>query len=1000
MLKFQSLLTATVVCGALFFGAVDSGFAADAGRKTLHGHVPGVVAHLQSMGRLPAKTSLNLAIGLPLRNGAALDVLLKDLYDPASPNYHQYLTLKQFTEQFGPTEQDYQAVKDFARTNGLTVTTTYGNRLVLEVAGQVANIERAFRVTMRTYQHPTENRLFYAPDVEPSLASDMQITHIEGLDNYTLPHPKFKQHPRSQMVKATPRGSGPSGELWGNDYRDAYVPGTTLTGAGQNIGLFEFETYYPVDITNYWVNALRQPAATTPNVVLVSVDGGTTQNSEGDNGEECSIDIEMCMAMAPGISGVYVFATGSSQDALLEAMVTYTNINQFSCSWGTSTSADSTAETLFKEMQAQGQSFYNASGDKGAYVGAVEWPSDSPSITQVGGSSLVDGSAPSYAWVSETAWDDDSGPTVSHGNAASSSGGISTYYTIPYWQTNLSYINSTGTNGASTTYRNFPDVSMNAEEDNEVYMDDGEEEGGWGGTSFAAPLWAGLTALMNQQSKMNGGAPVGFLNPALYALAQQSNGYTTYFHDITSGNDTWRSSPNLFYAVPGYDLVCGIGTPVGDNLINALAAPSDSLIITPLTGFTASGPAGGPFSGTPQNFILTNSSVSSLNWSLINTSSWLNLSPVGGSLAAGRQTNVTANLTAVGTNLTVGAYAASVFFTNQTTHVAQLRQFTFQVLTPLAVLPATGFTSSGPPGGPFSVTSQNFLLTNLGTASLKWGVVNTSAWLNATSAGGTLAPAGQTTLTVSLTSAANSLAAGIYAANVLVTNQNGGSVSVPFTLQAGQPLVQNGGFETGDFTSWTETGTTTYMGVSSTATYVHSGTYGAQLGPDGALSYLSQNLVTTPGLTYLLSCWLVNPKGETPNQFLVQWNGSTIYNVTNITTTTWNNLQFLVTATNTITPLQFGFRNDPDYFGFDDVTVTPVAPITFKSTVKAVNSFQLVLNTTTGIVYQVQYKTNLLQNNWINLGNPITATGTTLTVSDTNAVSSSPQRFYRLQISP
>ena len=135
MLKFQSLLTATVVCGALFFGAVDSGFAADAGRKTLHGHVPGVVAHLQSMGRLPAKTSLNLAIGLPLRNGAALDVLLKDLYDPASPNYHQYLTLKQFTEQFGPTEQDYQAVKDFARTNGLTVTSTYNNRLVLDVTG-------------------------------------------------------------------------------------------------------------------------------------------------------------------------------------------------------------------------------------------------------------------------------------------------------------------------------------------------------------------------------------------------------------------------------------------------------------------------------------------------------------------------------------------------------------------------------------------------------------------------------------------------------------------------------------------------------------------------------------------------------------------------------------------------------------------------------------------------------------------------------------------------
>src|SRR5271156_4815694 len=99
-----------------------------AGLRSLRGHVPDAVArfHLKPVDRLPATNVLHLAIGLALRNEAALDSLLQQLYDPASPNYHRYLTLEQFTEQFGPTESDYEAVKNFARTNGLSVTTTYG----------------------------------------------------------------------------------------------------------------------------------------------------------------------------------------------------------------------------------------------------------------------------------------------------------------------------------------------------------------------------------------------------------------------------------------------------------------------------------------------------------------------------------------------------------------------------------------------------------------------------------------------------------------------------------------------------------------------------------------------------------------------------------------------------------------------------------------------------------------------------------------------------------
>jgi kumamolisin len=89
------------------------------------GHVPAAVARLMPAGSLPSTQRLNLAIGLPLRNEQELDALLQQLYDPASPNYHRYLTPEEFTARFGPTEKDYQALMDFAKSNRLTVTVTH-----------------------------------------------------------------------------------------------------------------------------------------------------------------------------------------------------------------------------------------------------------------------------------------------------------------------------------------------------------------------------------------------------------------------------------------------------------------------------------------------------------------------------------------------------------------------------------------------------------------------------------------------------------------------------------------------------------------------------------------------------------------------------------------------------------------------------------------------------------------------------------------------------------
>ena len=992
MLKFRSLWGVRGVGIALFFSAIYPGIGA--GRQVLHGHVPQAVArfNLQPTGHLPAKKNLHLAIGLPLRNQAALDDLLRQIYDPASPKFHQYLTPEQFTEQFGPTEQDYQAVIDFAKAQGLTVTGRHSNRVILDVSGSVADIERVFHLTIHTYRHPLEARDFYAPDAEPSVDLAVPIIQVSGLNNYSLPRPSMRAEAVVPATGATPNsGSGPGNTYMGNDFRAAYVPGVSLNGGGQNVALVQFDGYVSNDIAAYISKAglTSYPI----NLTNVPVNGGVPIPGAG-NGEVC-LDIEMVISMAPAVSRIIVYEApnGSTAWSTILSRIADDNLaKQISCSWSGG-SPDAAVDGIFKQMASQGQSFFCASGDYDAFNGSIPFLLDDTNITLVGGTALTT-TGPGGSYVSETVWNDRTANP--NGGDWGSSGGISSTYAIPSWQQGISMTASHG----STTMRNMPDVALVAK--NVFIIADTNQQENASGTSCAAPLWAGFTALANQQAAAIGRPGVGFVNPAIYAIGQGAN-YTTDFHDTTTGDNTWPGSPTLFYATSGYDLCTGWGTPAGQNLINALAGPLDTLVITPASGFAASGAAGGPFNVTTQDFLLTNSSAASLDWTLSNTSLWLNVSQVIGTLTPGGQTTVTANLNSAAYNLAVRTYSANVWFTNQTTGGAQLRQFALQVFQPLAVSPTSGFTSSGPLGGPFGVTSQNFSLTNMGAVSLNWSVNSTASWLTASPNSGALAAGGLATLTVGLNSAANTLASGIYNANVVITNQNGGAVALPFTLLVGQSLVQNGGFEAGSFASWTQSGNTAYTSVATSSSFVHSGTYGAALGPSGSLGYLSQTLPTLAGQNYLLSLWLDNPhnsSGATPNQFLVQWNGTTIFNQTNMPFTSWTNLQFIVMATSASTVLQFGFDNTPYYLGLDDISVTPVAMPAFGASTITSTTFNLTWATTTGLVYQVQFKTNLFQTNWINLGKPLIANNSNLTLSDTNAISSSPQRFYRLVLLP
>ena len=172
------------------------------GPQHVHNTVPAAVAHAAMIRPTMRLEKLNLSIGLPLRNSEGLTNLLREIYDPTSPNFHHYLTPEQFTEKFGPTQKDYDAVLKFAHDHGLTVTAKHSNRVVVGVRATVGDIERAFHVSLNEYQHPTEARTFRAPNTDPSLDLAVPVLSIGGLDNFQLPRPCLKpltntarQHP-------------------------------------------------------------------------------------------------------------------------------------------------------------------------------------------------------------------------------------------------------------------------------------------------------------------------------------------------------------------------------------------------------------------------------------------------------------------------------------------------------------------------------------------------------------------------------------------------------------------------------------------------------------------------------------------------------------------------------------------------------------------------------------------------------------------------------------
>jgi subtilase family serine protease len=511
------------------------------------------------VGRLPANQLLTLNVVLPLRDQAGLDLFLEDLHNPASPAYRQFLTVSEFTERFGPTQADYDAVVRLVKANGFTVIGGSRDGMNVLIKGPVSAVESAFHVSMMRYQHPTENRIFYGPDREPTTSLSFPLWHVSGLDNYSIPHPMLvkrsdyaKAHGMSAeaVVKHATTGSGPSASFLGSDMRAAYATGTTLTGAGQNLGLFEYLGTDLADLNTYYKNVKQ---TNTVPITLLSTDGTSTSCVDSRAGGRCddteqTLDMTQALGMAPGLASLVMYV-GSTDTAIIAAMTTHNPLpTTIGCSWGWTPADPSTLDPYFQRMAAQGQNFFAASGDSSTWSRRNEaWPADDANVVSVGGTDLVTASG-GGAWKSETAWVD-------------SGGGISPSpekIPIPSWQKLSGVINSS--NKGSTTLRNGPDVSANA---NFTFYTCADQTpclaNEYGGTSFAAPMWAGFIALVNQKLASEGEKPITFINPAIYTSPYRSD-----FHDITSGTS------GSYSAVTGYDLVTGWGSPT-PGLITALA---------------------------------------------------------------------------------------------------------------------------------------------------------------------------------------------------------------------------------------------------------------------------------------------------------------------------------------------------------------------------------------------------------------------------------------------
>ncbi|MBO0767680.1 MAG: putative Ig domain-containing protein [Solirubrobacterales bacterium] len=561
---------------------------------------------------------LQLSIALTPRDPAALTRYADAVSDPASPDYHQYLSTQQFSARFGASNSTLQKVRSTLQSQGLGHTTVSANHLALMVKAPTGTVERVLHTQLAQVRLANRRAAvvnLQAPQLPASIAPNVQA--VVGLSGLQARHTDMVQSHNDSASSRTPNSKSASvpcaalrakapaeGAYTADQIAGAYSLSGLYAqgdlGAGVNIGVYELEPNSTADIAAY-----QACYGTSAQVSYDRVDGGS---GTGSGSGESAFDIEQVIGLAPAAK-VTVYqgpnaksdAPGSGPYDVFAQMISQDKVNVIANSWGECEAleggADAHAEaTLFQEAAIQGQTVLSAAGDNGSEdcdgvphensnAVAVDDPGSDPWVTDVGGTSMSAlGPAPT-----ESVWNSGGGQSIDAGvtnGYGAGGGGQSTFWPMPAYQSTAPaslHVIGPYSNGAACANkagycREVPDVTASSDPHHGYmiyYNGDHSQAGasGWqstGGTSGGAPLWAAVFALADA-SKDCGGSSIGFANPALYRAAAAGS----YFNDVTSGNNDYTGTNNGSYpAGPGFDMASGLGSPNATALAGELCAQS------------------------------------------------------------------------------------------------------------------------------------------------------------------------------------------------------------------------------------------------------------------------------------------------------------------------------------------------------------------------------------------------------------------------------------------
>ncbi len=611
---------------------------------------------------------------------ADLNQLLESLQDRRSPSYHKFLTTQQYAARFGVNESDLAKVAAWLQSNGFTNIEVANSRSWIGFNGTAAQVQSAFHTSIHKYTLNGETHFANASDPQLPKALEGMVLGVRGLHNFHL-KPQIRMHPHFTSSQSGNTFLTPGdwatiydvAPLYGAGWDGSPIStaGTACGGSPCSIVVVGQSDVLSTDLAAFR-SAAGLPAKGITVVVPPTVHDPGIQNALGDE-DESDLDLEWANGIAKNANVLFVISDSTIDNGVEDSIIYAIDNNVapiLSTSYGLcepeENSTDmATQNGLFQQANAQGMTIVSAAGDGGAAdcdtgypasLGlAVDFPSSSPYVTGVGGTTLtvanttaggywaaatsssVDNISSALQYIPEIVWND----TIADGSLAAGGGGVSSVYPKPSWQV--------GTGVPNDGFRDVPDIALAASPGTPTAQQDGFLvcDAGWctngfrdgpvatgtldvtGGTSAAAPTFAGVLALLVQKN----GTPLGNINPNLYTIA---SAVPSAFHDITSGSNivpctvgsTNCTTGNFGYSAGvGYDQASGWGSIDAFNMVEqwgadiSISSNPTSATIQPGSSTTSTITVGSirGFSGTVSFACTVASSLSGVTCSLPST---------------------------------------------------------------------------------------------------------------------------------------------------------------------------------------------------------------------------------------------------------------------------------------------------------------------------------------------------------------------------------------------